>query len=250
MVEIILHEQAWVEDALKNMQLGKRPSETIGRIAKYYCAKGYKKADISRMIEEFMLKCDPAINIVRWQPIIDTIVRGSDKYPLIELDGVDIYEGEMEQIKQLNGRMAQKLMFTLLCLAKYANAVNAENNNWVNQDSRTIFSLANVAITTKRQALMINDLWQSGLIGYSRVVDNVNINVKTIANDGEVAIRVSDFRNIGNQYLMYAGENYCECQNCGLVVRKSSNAMKFCRDCAVDVNRQRTSEKYWDFSVA
>lgn len=91
---------------------------------------------------------------------------------------------------------------------------------------------------------MINDLWTLGYIGYSRVVDNININVKIIDDDSPVEIFVNDFRNLGNQYMRYCGEKYIECQNCGKIIRQNKNVQKYCTECAVEIDRLKAIERY------
>ena len=80
--------------------------------------------------------------------------------------------------------------------------------------------MANVQISTKRQSLMLSDLRDIGVIRSSKKVDNVNINVLCLDDDGDPVMQVTDFRNLGNQYLMYHGHQYIECASCGLVVPK------------------------------
>ena len=136
-------------------------------------------------------------------------------------------------------------MFTMLCLAKYGNEISPTNNNWVNKKDKDIFTLSNITATLKRQSLMINDLWTLGYVGYSRVVDNINLNVKIVDNDRPEVLFVSDFRNLGNQYMRYCGEKFIECQSCGKVVRQNKNVQKYCTECATEINRQKTLEKYY-----
>ena len=200
MTNIVLNERACAEYALDNLSLGAKPIETLGRVARYYYSIGYKKKDIGSLLEDFMLKCDPAINIVKWQTAIDRQVSNADKYELIDISGISITRAEIDKIQQIDGKLLQRLMFTMLCLAKYGNAVNPKNNNWVNKKDKEIFSLANISLTTKRQSLMINDLWTMQYIGFSRVVDNININVKIIDDSSPTVLYISDFRNLGNQY--------------------------------------------------
>lgn len=244
MTNIVLNERACAEYALENLVLGSKPIETLGRVARYYYSIGYKKKEIGSLIEDFMLKCDPTINIVKWQATIDKQVSSADKYDLIDISGVAITQSEMEKIQAIEGKLLQRLMFTMLCLAKYGNAINPNNNGWVNRKDKEIFSLANISITTKRQSLMINDLWTMQYIGYSRVVDNININVKIIDDESTVVLFISDFRNLGNQYMKYCGEKYIECQCCGKIVRQNKNVQKYCNECAVEINRQKAAERY------
>lgn len=242
MVNIVMDERAYAERALKDLTLGPKPVETLGRIARYYYSEGYKKREISSLLEDFMIKCDPKTNVIRWQPIIDRQANLSDKYDLVDIAGVEITIGEIDTIKQIKGKLLQKLMFTMLCLAKYGNAISTHNNGWVNRRDNEIFSLANITATNKRQSLMINDLWTMGYIGYSRAVDNINVNVKIIDEKGSAAMLINDFRNLGNQYLRYCGEQYIECQCCGAVIKKRSNSHKYCKSCAPEINIKKTIE--------
>lgn len=244
MVNIVLNERACAEYALDNLSLGAKPLETLGRVARYYYSEGYKKKEIGSLLEDFMLKCDPSINIVKWQSTIDKLVNSSDKFGLIDIPGVFITKDEMGKIRKVNGKLLQRLMFTMLCLAKYGNAISEANNNWVNRKDKDIFSLANITVTTKKQSLMINDLWNMGYIGYSRVVDNVNINVKIVNDDSSVELFVGDFRNLGNQYMRYCGEKYIECECCGKIVKEGHGRQKYCKECAIEIDRQKAVQRY------
>lgn len=243
-MSIILDERAYVEGVLEAPSLGRKPSETLSRVAKYYRANGYKDREITGLVEDFLLKCDPNINIVKWQALIDKVVRLSAKYGLVVINGIDITESEMKRIEELESKVLQRLMFSFLCVAKYCNAVNPNNNNWVNKADKEVFALAGIRTSLKRQSLMINDLWSAGYISFSNVVDNININVRIVDNDSRSVLTVTDFRNLGNQLLMYYGEPYMECPCCGIIVKRNSNAQKYCNDCASEVNIKNTIERY------
>lgn len=246
MTNIVLNERAYAERALEDLCLGSKPIETLGRVARYYYSVGYKKKEINGLLEDFVLKCDPTINIVKWQNTIDKLTNTSNKYALFNVAGVSVTQNEIKKIQIIEGKMLQRLMFTMLCLAKYGNAISSSNNNWVNKKDKDIFNLANITATLRRQSLMINDLWTMQYIGYSRVVDNVNINVKIIDNESPEVLFVSDFRNLGNQYMRYCGEKFIECQCCGKVVRQNKNVQKYCNECAVEINNQKTLERYYN----
>lgn len=231
MNEIVLNEKEWAKRAIDALSLGKKPYDTIVRVAKYYKADGYRKAELRRKIEDFMIRCDPHLSLVKWDGAITSALSVAEKYPMININGVMVTEPEMEKIDTLPSALQKRLMFTLVCLAKYGNIVNLNNNGWVNLAQRDIFALANITMTTKRQSLMINDLWQLGMIGYSCLVDNINLQVR-ILEDGDDALYVSDFRNLGNQYMRYVSDGYIECESCGLVIKQTGNRQKFCRECA------------------
>ena len=64
MTEIVLNEKQWIEDMIQNASLGNKPSETLGRLARYYRELGYKRNEIAKMLEEFMIRC--IYNVIRW----------------------------------------------------------------------------------------------------------------------------------------------------------------------------------------
>lgn len=96
-----------------------------------------------------------------------------------------------------------------------------------------------------RQSLMMNDLYSLGLIGYSKLVDNINVSVKFIDDNSDIVLYISDFRNLGFQYLKYTGDtSFTECESCGLVMKRTSNRLKYCPDCAIDIDRAKSAERW------
>jgi hypothetical protein len=242
-LSIILDEKSYVEDLLRSPKLGRHPGETLGLVAKYYRSNGYKSREIESLLEEYMIKSDPDINITKRQSLVDRAVRSSSKYGLVSISGINITIAEVEKILCLQTQNLQRLMFSLLCVAKYCNAVNPKNNNWVNKTDKEVFGLAGIKCMIRRQSYMLNDLWELGYIGFSKVVDNININVNIVDDEGEVAMVITDYRNLGNQFMRYIGEPYIECSCCGAIVKRNSNVQKYCQDCAAEVNVKKQRDR-------
>lgn len=248
-MNIVLNEREFAESALETCSIGQKPLETIGRIARYYAANGYKRNEICSLLEEFLLKCDPGINIVKWQTTIEKQAKMACKASLIEIDSIPITQRELDVCDGLNRKQIQRLMFTLICLAKFSNAVNEKNGDWVNRPDREIFKMANVVTPVKRQSLLLHDLRELGLVRFSRKVDNVNINVLCVDNGGDTALHISDFRNLGYQYMRHCGKPYFECEACGLVIKRTNNSQRYCLDCGTEINRQKSREN-WKLNMA
>lgn len=244
-MSIVLNEYEWAEHMVKNHELGKRPVETLGRVAKYYYAKKYTKREVRRMLDTFLVQCDPSVSLPSWSDVLDRIAKGVDKYPLIRVDGVDITDKEMASIENLEGKQIRRLAFTLLCVAKYWDAVSARNDHWTNTADREIMQMANINTSIKRQSTMFAELKNVGMIRFSKKIDNLNVKV-VFMEDGEKVLHIDDFRNLGYQYLKYYGAPYFECENCGLTVKIQEPAkgrkQKYCPSCAVEVGvRQRVN---------
>lgn len=242
-MSIIMNEREVAREAIESRQLGNKPVETLALVAKYLKQEnGYSKREVRAKLDELMLQCDPRTNLVSWSDILDSLTRQSDKHPLRCVEEVCVTEKELEVIGGLGSVQLQRLAFTLLCVSKYWDIVNPDNNGWVNVSDREVMSMSNIRTSVQRQSAMFNKLWSAGLIGYSRRVDNLNTRVLFSDNDSAVALRVSDFRNLGNQYMMYLGMPYIRCTQCGLVVKKNCNSQKYCPSCAAEVHIQCSVE--------
>lgn len=244
-MSIILNEYAWAERAIVEHDLGRKPSETLSRIAKYYAYCGMRKSEVRRKLEEFLYICDPHAVASKWTDTLDRLTKNAFKYGLVVIDGIDITDAEMEEIAKVHGKQAQRLAFTLLCIAKYKNEVSGSDESWVNTPDSEIMKMANIHTSVKRQCGMYAQLRDLGMIRFAKRVDNLSVKVM-FARDGDVVMRVRDFRNLGYQYDMYNGGPYFVCINCGITDRLpeakdgTRRARKYCRDCAAKIHtRQR-----------
>lgn len=244
-MSLVLNEYEWAENAISNHDLGRKPVETLNRVAKYYFYNHYSKREVRHQLDLFLLQCDPMTPLVQWSGLLDKIAGNVDKYKLIQVDGVDIYEEELARIAALRGRQIKRLAFTLLCAAKYWDAASERNDHWVNTADREIMQMANINTSIKRQSLMYGELNRDGLIRFSKKIDNLNVRV--LFTGGErTAMHITDYRNLGYQYLKYCGEPYFECENCGLTVRlnntgkdRGGRRQKYCPSCAVEVHMRQ-----------
>lgn len=249
---IVLNEYEWAERMITERKLGKKPGETLARVAKYYFERGYSKREVRKLLDEFLMQCDPDASLVGWSATLDKITKTASRYSPIQIDYLPIYSGELEWIMKLNGKQLRRLAFTLLCVSKYWNAISENNNHWVNTQDREIFQMANVAATSKKQDLMYGELIREGYIRQSRRIDSLNVQMLPPDTDGEVAMLIKDFRNLGYQYMKHYGESYFECEKCGITVREreytpnksvrrgcrakeTGRKHKYCPECAAEI---------------
>ena len=242
-MNIILKENEWAENAVKEKELGQKPSETLRLVARYYIDKGYSKKDVRKLLCSFLIASDPLAPLTKWSKTLDYALSRAQKKQAVNIDYIPVTKTEMERIDSLDGVQIRRLAFTLLCLAKYWGIVSGDNSGWVNNKDNEIMAMANISTSLKRQCMMFGKLKDLGLIGFSRKIDNTNVRV-CFMDDGEEVLRISDFRNLGYQYLKYHGEPFFECENCGLITRISNpgngRKQKYCKDCAVAIKIQQT----------
>jgi len=227
---IVLNEREYIEQFIND---DKKQIDnmyyTLSLLARYYKNQlDSKNVDIRKQLETFLSKYGEDID--DWQDSLDKIIKKCDR-PLVEIEFISVSKNELETIKQVKNRRLEKLLFTMLCLAKFNNIVNEKNNNWVNRDVKEIFKLANVRDNIKKQYISISEIKDLGLIKFSKKVDNLNLCVKFIDN-GEIELEIDDFRDLGFQYLAYLGENYIKCECCGRLVKRTGKRDKYCKECS------------------
>ena len=246
MSNLILNERAYIEELIRQKDLGATPYRTVFALARYYRSLGYKPKAIREEIERFMIRCDPDINLVRWNTSIEKAIQRSSNRKLIELDSIPITQKEIDKCKSLDSSAYQRLAFSLLCIAKYFNTLRDTNNNWVNQSDKDIFSLANIQTVRKRQPLMLGKLGEEGFVEFSNRIDNTNLRVTFVDTDGDPILKITELHNLGWQYerFLFGDKYYPTCEICGEIFRKKKNVrgiQKYCTKCAAEVKRRKSA---------
>lgn len=242
-MSIVLKENEWAKKMIDECSLGKKPFETLRRIARYYIDEGFSKDQIRKKMTAFFIQCDTKSSTLKINEDVEKALRVAIKYPAIDIDGIDITDAEMKKIDALSGKQIKRLAFTLLCLSKYWNLVNPKLDGWVKDKDNQIMALANINTSLKRQGLLYWTLREEGMIQLSKSVDNNSIKV-LFTEGGKTVMTIRDFRNLGYQYLMYHGEPYFECKECGIITKynnpNKTGGQKYCRDCAAKIYIQQS----------
>ena len=236
-MDIIMNEYTYAENLLnkqdlKACDLGDKPSSTLNLLARYYREIGKNDDEIKELLSDFLNRClKDKYKESKWIDSIFYQVIKSKKYNLKKVDNVIVTKSEMEIIQSVKGKSRQKVLFTLLILAKYYNAVSDKNKNWTNLEYKKIFKLANVQLSIQNQALLINDLYNCGFVNVSKNVGKPNIQVNFVDNESDTVLTITRLKDLGKEYLMFCGEDYIRCQKCGTLVKNYKNTNKYCKTC-------------------
>lgn len=233
---IVLNEKEYAQECLKNKTVSDKPFFTLSILAKYYYhCFDYRKKKITDLLIEFMSKNYPRYdcNKAEWDGNIEKIAANAGKFTLYEIDGVWITQAELENIESIHNKVLERLAFTMLCLAKLNNMKNPKNNGWVNLDAKEVFGLARIACSVVNRYERLGQLNQLSLLEFPKKNDNLSSRVTYINDDSEKVLFVSDFRELGYEYLKYKGENFIRCRECGILIRNNkSGTKKYCHACA------------------
>lgn len=245
-MSIILKENEWAEQMIIECELGKNPIETLRRVCRYYIDNGCQEKDLINKLESFLLRCNSSASLPKWHGTLVSVIKYAKKYKAVDIDKIFISKSEMDTVSNLKSAPLRRLAFTLLCLAKYWNIVRDGNDSWVVSRGNEIMTLANISAPLKRQSAMYKELEDLGLVKFPKKVDSTSMQVCFVDNSDDVVFEVSDFRNLGYQYMMYDGGSFIVCQNCGIVTKankgSASNNQKYCPECASKLRTKKRVE--------
>lgn len=230
---IVLNEVEFVERALSEQRILYSARDTISRLAKYYCqVNEVAPSEAKTLLNQFIDEAIPASGRETWKRAAAFYVDNPNRYPLSAIDFIVVTDHELSTIRQLDSTLKERLMTTLLVLAKYYNAIRTDNDNHVFTDFPSLFKLANIRHSEKVRMKLLGDLSDQGLISCEQRLSNNVLQINIVDDTGEPALKICDMRNIGFQYNALSQSGYVVCEDCGLVIKKKSNSHKFCSDCA------------------
>ena len=241
MNNIILNKTEYAKKSIETNDLGDSPFVTLKCVARYYMDCGYNKRATRSMLDGFVIKCGeaPVASVSR---MIDNAISLAMKYKAVNVQEIVITDNELKRIDEIKSKQVRRLAFTLLCLSKYWNIVKESDDYWVNSKNKDIMAMANINTSLKRQEALYYELNKLGMVRFSKQVDNTNVQV-LYAEEGNPALIIDDFRNLGYQYMMYQGEPYFKCENCGIVTKlldpNNRRRQKYCKDCAIKIAVQQ-----------
>lgn len=232
---IYLNEVAQAEHILETGDLDKNLTSTLFLLGKYY--RHQKHLDPEQTyyeLDEFMRQNYEGYVPAAWENALEHIAKNADKYLPRELDHVGITRHELDRISEMKSLKHQKILFSLLCHAKAYSLASDKNDGWINTEIPEIYRLANVTVKHRDDKyLYLNDILQKDYISYPKRSDDTNLRVNFIDMEGEPVLKITEFRDLGYQYLQFLGkENFIRCAKCGRLVKKTGNRMIYCKNCA------------------
>ena len=247
---VVLNEKKQAEYIIEKGEVGNKPTSTLFLLAKYYRQKeNLNKEQTFNKLNEFMEKNYKNYNSATWEDIIEDISKKANKYPLREINHIEITKSEIDTIRNVCNIKYEKLLFTMLCYAKLYNKISDKNNGWVNTDIKELYRVARVTVKYRKDKfLFLNDIERTGLISFSNKNDNLNLKINFIDMNNDSILDINDFRELGYEYLNYIGEGkFIRCKCCNRLVRKKSKkdfSTKYCHECAKYIKNEQNKSYY------
>ena len=245
-MEIILNEKTYAEKLINDKTVHpKELSYDLNILVRYLSSSGLNKEEIYKYIEEFMSEAYPNFDINLWYKYIDRYINKAKRRKLFEIEYVPITQNELDKIKEVKNPQKERLLFTLLSLAKLNNLKSETNNNWVNYDEKIIFQLARVSCSDRNRNIMIYELKEAGYVKNSK--RSLNIQVCFIDNSSTPVLRLTDMRELGYQYEELKKKTLIRrCSTCGKPFRLKSqkDRTRLCFDCKKKDDTEKVKIKH------
>lgn len=249
----ILNEKEYIRDVLVS---GIKPDNIsngylITLIAKYYFDKKQNPDILIDIVKQKMLDFDidgyqeyRYANKIK-KTCLNLYDLDSDKF-FRELEYIPIYKKELEVVESLPNDRQKKFMFTLFAVARYM-----DSDGWINKKDlkglSEVFKLSNVTLSSDKKNELLHELYSNGYIHFGKKVNNLNIKVDLGNTDDDIAYKVTQFENIGNQYIGNFKKGYKQCVNpgCGRKIKVTGTNDKYCKYCAKE-KRLETKRNWWN----
>lgn len=202
-------------------------------------------------------------NRVKYINDVESIVDRCRKnnYSLKVVESVYISKDELDKILQLRTLTLQRLAFAFLFNAKVEDAKRGvkldEDGNEI-PFGHNVYKKTGVlfgeAISSKKYSklekeIMVGELIREGYLELKNVHSKGNLFRKVLfidesVNENNFEFCIRHFDNYIFEFDNYIGEgNYKRCEVCGKMIKKTSNKVKYCKECKEISDRENTKER-------
>lgn len=215
-----------------------RFSNIINSLARYNIfVRKLSESDNIEIISQWMVAHCPKYNDRSYSPIVESYVKNAAKYPLKTIQNIKIYKSELDYIGNFADIKKEKVLFVLLCIAKYQKAFFGYQNGKYICTTPDVFKMARVNIPVTEREMMMHELY--GPIGCSYRVDGTERYVTFISEEeqgDEIVFEMdeTDYLELAFKYLWWKNgkTGYKKCKSCGRLFRmKNEGNQVYCKQC-------------------
>lgn len=254
-MNIITNEYKIIDDLYNNNTYNIEEYKLIQILIKYLYLNGVTdKLRIREKIIETITKADESFMRSNWQDYIDKQldrflknVRCLKNIPqMIDIKTIPVYEEELDIIKESKYK---KFLFVLLIYSKVNNQLIKNKEWWTMQKVSGLLKESKTKVGNKKYRLdILKELKEQGFIDVFVKNAKVNIKVNFLKKEGDLAFEVTDFDNIIYSYLIYQGEKWKLCENCGKtyfkISSKYTSTQLYCKKCKEEKEREKKRKYY------
>ena len=252
MKEYIFDEKAYIEKIINANSVDmSNPTNTIRQLARYnYHVRGLTKGKNYAAIVDYMSMNYKGFSEISYQKSIDGCIRDVKKTAFKNLAPVAITQKELDIISSLDDIKKQKLVFVLLCTAKYRDQYIPNNQHKTDISTTDLYKRARVVLPCAKRDIYLHFLVAEGLVEKHTIPDTKNKKLIFVdEEESSIVMRLTepDFKDLAYVYMAWknGGKGFTKCQKCGITIKQSkTKPRKYCDKCATIINKQQSVERY------
>lgn len=234
---IILNEELYA----KNLILGKNteltsPMKKIGYISRYnfHVLKKNDKENYDSVVSWMSLH-QKNFEESSYSNAISRAIQYAKKHPFYVVEGVNITKNELQTVKSLDDIRKEKILFVLLCMAKFQMLAFGYTDGLVKYNITELCKMARVSISADEREYILHDILVKGLISCPKKNDTNCLFINFIEENGENEFCLSeiDYQELAYRYLKWKNKSgFRRCITCGrlFLSKYPSKKCKICNE--------------------
>lgn len=239
---IVFNEEKYAEIIIKSgIQLVSKKHYDLQVVANYLREKGYTDKEIEKELHRISSLSFSDYNWVKMYNTIDAKVKRSKKQKLKRNPEIIITQKELDLILEEEERKIRNLMFVCLVLAKYYMSNNHTDKYYVAYKEVNIFNLCDVFIRKDERMDLLYYLSEKGYITPTHYLGFI---VNYVNEDSPAVLKFKPDTDMVYYFEQYQGGYFINCENCGKLVKKTNNKIKYCKECAKIKREESQSRRH------
>lgn len=168
--------------------------------------------------------------------LINSLIKKAPKNPFYKIDNLIITNKEIEFIESQNNLRYEKILFVLLCMAKFQKQVLGFDNGLVHYNIIDVFKMARVSVKASEREDIFHDFYVNGIIDLPIKNNTKCLFVKFIDDnetDKKFLLNEIDSEELAYFYLNYVKKDkkIIRCKKCGKLIKKNEKFNNLCESC-------------------
>jgi len=196
--------------------------------------------DIIERLIKFCTKWNSEFNAVKYENLLLSVVKllNVSHETFSTNKQITFFRQEIDNISKIEDKNLQKVLFIIMCIAKWKNNTYIYLNNGNAMKLSDIFKLAGVKATGKQQELFLFKLNGYGFIKVN-LKPLLKYDILCLKNIGEAVKAFDVSENMIEYFDELTIKNPITCQRCGKIIEKKVNNQKYCNKCSKEVRLEK-----------
>ena len=212
-------------------------------LCEHWLKDGISVSDLRDNICDFCLHWNNQFNIAQNENLIFSVINQvkknlDNKKPFENRKIIIFYKSELDTILEVKDKTIQRVLFVMICLAKWRNANYIYLNSGSSIKLKDIFYLADIKCSKKEQMMCLHKLNECGYTNV-QLKPLLKFFIPCIVEDGEPALSFNISENMIDELLNITLPH---CERCGKPYEKQGNKQKYCKNCARIVKNEQNRE--------